>query len=99
MCLLRVPGSPWSASDNRAHRQQQTAATASPSEATSFEMVYEWPPRDLFNLSRNCPYCQLSLTSVILSHIRLGSFPAGGENLQAHIAAGFGPFIVLLGQH
>ena len=26
-------------------------------------------------------------------------FPAGGEDFQAHIAAGLGPFVVLLGQH
>jgi hypothetical protein len=29
----------------------------------------------------------------------LGGFPAGGEDFQAHVAAGFGPFVVLLGQH
>ena len=29
----------------------------------------------------------------------LGGFPAGGEDFQAHIAAGLGPFVVLLGQH
>jgi hypothetical protein len=31
--------------------------------------------------------------------IGLSGFPAGGEDFQAHIAAGLGPFIVLLGQH
>ena len=51
-----------------------------------------------FYLSRNGLYCQSSLTSAILSHIRLGGFPAGGEDFQAHIAAGLGPFVVLLGQ-
>jgi hypothetical protein len=52
-----------------------------------------------FHLSRNCPYRQSSLTSYILSHIRIGGFPAGGEDFQAHIPAGLGPFVVLLGQH
>jgi hypothetical protein len=37
--------------------------------------------------------------SCILSHICFGGLPAGGEDFQAHIAAGFGPFVVLLGQH
>jgi hypothetical protein len=45
------------------------------------------------------PYCQSSLTSAILSHTGLDSFVAGGEDFQSHIAAGFGPFVVLLGQH
>jgi len=31
-----------------------------------------WPPRDLFHLSRNCPYCKFSLSSVILSYVGLG---------------------------
>ncbi len=52
-----------------------------------------------FHLSRNCLYCQSSLTSAILPHIRLGRLAAGGEDFQSHVAAGFGPFIVLLGQH
>ena len=50
-------------------------------------------------LSRNGFHCQSSLTSAILSHIRLDGFAAGGEDFQSHVAAGFGPFIVLLGQH
>jgi hypothetical protein len=28
-----------------------------------------------------------------------GGFPAGGEDFQSHVAAGFDPFVVLLGQH
>jgi hypothetical protein len=58
----------------------------------------KWPPRDLFHLSRNCLCHQSSLTSYILSHIGPGSFPAGDEYFQSHIAAGLGPFVVLLGQ-
>ncbi len=52
-----------------------------------------------FNLSGNCLHCQSSLTSHILSHIGAGGFPAGGEDFQAHVEAGFGPFVVLLGQY
>jgi hypothetical protein len=48
---------------------------------------------------RNCPYRQSRLTSYILSHIRAGGLAAGGEDFEAHIPAGLGPFIVLLGQH
>jgi hypothetical protein len=29
----------------------------------------------------------------------LAGFPAGSEDFQAHVAAGFGPFVVLLGQY
>src|SRR5579872_6860066 len=55
--------------------------------------------RSIFYLSRNGLYCQSSLTSAILSHIRLGGFTAAGEDFQAHITAGLGPFVVLLSQH
>jgi hypothetical protein len=50
-------------------------------------------------LSDNCLYCQSSLTSTILSHIGRGGLPAGDEDFQSHVAARFGPFVVLLGQH
>jgi hypothetical protein len=50
-------------------------------------------------LSRNGLYCQSSPTSGILSHIGLRRFAAGGEYFQAHVAARFGPFVILLGQH
>jgi len=59
----------------------------------------KWPPRDLFHLSRNCLYRQSSLTSAILPHIGPDRFAAGGEYFQSHVAARFGPFVVLLGQH
>ena len=52
-----------------------------------------------FHLSRNCLYCQSSLTSAILPHIWLGGLAAGGEDFQPHIAARFGRFAVLLGRH
>jgi hypothetical protein len=67
--------------------------------ATSVEKVYEMAASLSILFKRNCPYCQSSLTSVILSRAGLGRFPAGGEDFQAHVAAGFGPFVVLLGQH
>jgi hypothetical protein len=51
-----------------------------------------------FHLSRNGLYCQFSLTSIILPPIGLGGFPACGEDFQAHVPAGLGPFVVLLGQ-
>ena len=59
----------------------------------------KWPPRDLFHLSRNCLYRQSSLTSAILPHLGPDRFAAGGEYFQSHVAARFGPFVVLLGQH
>jgi hypothetical protein len=49
-------------------------------QATSFEMVYKWPPRDLCHLSRNCLYCQSSLHSYIRVHIYSGGLAAGGED-------------------
>ena len=51
-----------------------------------------------FNLGRNCPCCQSSLSSAILSRIGLGSLPAGSEDFQSHVAAGLGTSVVLLGQ-
>jgi hypothetical protein len=33
-----------------------------------------------FHLSGNCLYCQSSLTSYIMPHIRSGGFPACGED-------------------
>ncbi len=50
-------------------------------------------------LSGNCLNCQSSLTRNILFFSRFGGFTAGGEYFRSHIAAGFGPFVVLLGQH
>ena len=52
------------------------------------------------HLSRNCLYRQSSLTSAILSHVGLHRFSAGGEYIQFqfHVAAEFGPFVVMPGQ-
>ena len=57
------------------------------------------PPRDLCLFKQELPLFQSSLTSAILSHGRLSGFAASGEDFQSHIAAGLGPFVVLLGQH
>ena len=58
----------------------------------------EWPSRDLYS-SGNCLNCRFCLTSDVLPHVGLGGFPAGDEDSRAHIAAGLGRFVVLLGQH
>jgi len=44
-------------------------------------------------------FSEFSLTNNILSHDGLGGFPACGEDFQAPLAAGFGPLVVLPGQH
>jgi hypothetical protein len=48
-------------------------------------------------LSGNCLNWEFNLISFFLPHSGCG-FAAGGEYFRSHIAAGFGPFIVLLGQ-
>jgi hypothetical protein len=49
-----------------------------------------------FLFNGNCLNYQFSLTSFFLSHLLRAS--AGGEYLDAHVAARFGPFVVLLGK-
>jgi hypothetical protein len=56
-------------------------------------VAYKKPPR------KNYLNTQSSIISFLLSHLRLGGFAAGGEYLGSRVAAGFGPFVVLLGEH
>lgn len=56
------------------------------------------PPSHLVTLpylSTNGLYCHFSLSCFGAYSL----FAAGGEDLQSHVAAGFGPFVALLGQH
>jgi hypothetical protein len=49
-------------------------------------------------LSRNCLNCQSGITDHI-RFIAAGGFPAGGQYFRSHVAAGFDPLVVLLGEH
>jgi hypothetical protein len=40
-----------------------------------------------FHLERNILYRQSSLTSNLLSHVIIGQFPAGSEDLRSYVAA------------
>jgi hypothetical protein len=46
-------------------------------------------------LITNCPDCHISIIGVGF----LAGFLASGQDFGAHVAALFGPFVVLLGQH
>ena len=68
--------------------------------ATSSGVMFEKPPRDLFLFkgnSLNCQFCR-AVNFRIAGFLFSGGFAAFGEYLGAHVAAGFGPLVVLLGE-
>ena len=67
--------------------------------ATSLEMVYKWPPRDLLSIKGNYLYRRSSLLGIFRLMPSWADFRQAARISSAHIPAGLDPFVVRLGQH